>query len=95
MEYKVRDIITLHGLKLHGQSPSSCILMFTIHEIQVYTFLLDCKEYRMSFNMYLYLIMNCNSGGLIILVTILVVINSTVKLSEGYMHIDLQSLSII
>lgn len=80
--------------------------MFTIHEIQVYTFLLDCKEYRMSFKltehvksvsiyMYLYLIMNCNSGGLIILVTILVVINSTVKLSEGYMHIDLQSLSII
>lgn len=80
--------------------------MFTIHEIQVYTFLLDCKEYRMSFKstehvksvsiylyMYLYLIMNCNSGGLIILVTILVVINSTVKLSEGYMHIDLQSLS--
>lgn len=80
--------------------------MFTIHEIQVYTFLLDCKEYRMSFKstehvksvsiyMYLYLIMNCNSGGLIILVTILVVINSTVKLSKGYMHIDLQSLSII
>lgn len=80
--------------------------MFTIHEIQVYTFLLDCKEYRMSFKlsehvksvsiyMYLYLIMNCNSGGLIILVTILVVINSSVKLSEGYMHIDLQSLSII
>lgn len=25
MECKVRDIITLHGLKLHGQSPSSCI----------------------------------------------------------------------
>lgn len=48
-----------------------------------------------SIYMYLYLIMNCNSGGLIILVTILVVINSTVKLSEGYMHIDLQSLSII
>lgn len=76
--------------------------MFTIHEIQVYTFLLDCKEYRMSFKLTehvksvsLYLIMNCNSGGLIILVTILVVINSTVKLSEGYMHIDLQSLSII
>lgn len=78
--------------------------MFTIHEIQVYTFLLDCKEYRMSFkstehvksvSIYMYLIMNCNSGGLIILVTILVVINSTVKLSEGYMQIDLQSLSII
>lgn len=50
-----------------------------------------------SIYMYLYLIMKCNSGGLIILVTILVVINSTVKLSEGYMHIhvDLQSLSII
>lgn len=78
--------------------------MFTIHEIQVYTFLLDCKEYRMSFKltehvksvsiyMYLYLIMHCNSGGLITLVTILVVINSTVKLSEGYMHTSFNHLN--
>lgn len=70
--------------------------------IYVYIFLLDCKEYRMFFKlieyvklvsiylyMYLYLIMNCNFGGLIILVIILVVINFIVKLFEGYMYIDL------